>query len=363
MRESGKRWWHFLHSSKLGFQGGLSLSGVIQKTVDRLAHDLGLSILIEDVQQYPVWWCTVGPVDDVRSRTILHRSVERAAADVVRKFKLRQATEPVRTPMLKDSGMWPRWAIPVRHGDRPLGLLWVLDPDGIVTDSDLAQLVELADLAAAELVKAGLSSEDEQAQRDSLIAELLRGPNTGAAEDLAARAHLPTDPMVQVECPAQTDGWPLPGDMSAHVFRGRERQATSGGPLPLANLAEAVRRASVTRRAVAAGARLERPTYDALGAWLLVVEAPPDLEPRSVHPAVEILAAQPRGDLLGTVRTVLDLGNDVSAAAEVLHLHRTTLYYRIDRLTELTGVDLRDGRARTDLQFALWLHAYRAAQD
>jgi DNA-binding PucR family transcriptional regulator len=60
-----------------------------------------------------------------------------------------------------------------------------------------------------------------------------------------------------------------------------------------------------------------------------------------------------------TARVVLDHGGDVTAAAAVLHLHRTTLYYRLDRIEELTGVDLRDGRARTDLQLALWLAAYR----
>jgi hypothetical protein len=42
-------------------------------------------------------------------------------------------------------------------------------------------------------------------------------------------------------------------------------------------------------------------------------------------------------------------------------LHRTTLYYRLGRIAELTGVDLREGRSRTDLQLALWLDAYRRA--
>jgi DNA-binding PucR family transcriptional regulator len=56
---------------------------------------------------------------------------------------------------------------------------------------------------------------------------------------------------------------------------------------------------------------------------------------------------------------VLDLGGDITAAAEALRVHRTTLYYRLDRIQELTGVDLRAGVGRTDLQLALWLAAYR----
>jgi DNA-binding PucR family transcriptional regulator len=60
---------------------------------------------------------------------------------------------------------------------------------------------------------------------------------------------------------------------------------------------------------------------------------------------------------------VLDLGGDVAAAAQLLHIHRTTLYYRLDKITELTGVDLRDGARRTDLQVALWLASYQSVPD
>lgn len=123
----------------------------VQDAVDRAAAQLGLSLLIEDLRQHPVWWCTVGPVDPVRTRTVLDRTVGPDAADVVREFGLRQATVPVRTPAMPERGMWARWAVPVRHDGAPLGLLWVLDPDGVVTDRDLVELTELATLAAEEL--------------------------------------------------------------------------------------------------------------------------------------------------------------------------------------------------------------------
>jgi DNA-binding PucR family transcriptional regulator len=145
------------------------------------------------------------------------------------------------------------------------------------------------------------------------------------------------------------------------VAGARAHPATSGAPLPLVDLAESVRRARATQRAVRAGAALDPVSWDTLGAWRLVVDAPADLSAAAIHPAAETLAGLPRTDLLQTARTVLDLGGDVAAAAEQLHVHRTTLYYRLDRITELTGVDLRLGRGRTDLQLALWLVAYRAA--
>jgi hypothetical protein len=36
-----------------------------------------------------------------------------------------------------------------------------------------------------------------------------------------------------------------------------------------------------------------------------------------------------------------------------LHLHRSTLYYRLDKITEVVGGDLRDGEARFELMLSL----------
>jgi PucR C-terminal helix-turn-helix domain len=211
------------------------------------------------------------------------------------------------------------------------------------------------------MAKTGNAAEHIRQQRDALLDRLLRKRDELAARDLAWLEHLPHDARVQVEAPARAGGWPLPGAMSAHIVGRRTRAATSGAPLPLVDLGEAVRRAAATRRALAAGAHLNATTWDGLAAWRLVVDAPESLSAAEVHPGAEVLAGQPRTDLMTTARVVLDLGGDIAAAAEALHLHRTTLYYRLDRIRELTGVDLRDGSGRTDLQLALWLAAYRRA--
>ena len=115
------------------------------------------------------------------------------------------------------------------------------------------------------------------------------------------------------------------------------------------------------RDVLAAGAVLEPQTWDALGSWRLIVAAAPVVPVCEVHPGAEVLAGLPRPDLLVTARTVLDLGGDVGRAAEVLHVHRTTLYYRLDRIEALTGVNLRTGLDRDDLHQALRLLAYQRA--
>ncbi len=335
-------------------------SAEVQASVDALAVTLDRSVLIEDDRQRPVWWSTRGAVDVTRTRTILNREVPPPVAAIVRRFGLDRATRPVHTPAMPEIDMWPRWCVPLRRHGRFLGMLWILDPDESIAEDELGPAQECAELAAEVLVEGRRTAEQVQRLQEELVATLLRGPDDDAARELARLHQVPRDVVVQVNRPAASGGWPLPGDMSLHVAGRSPRIATSGAPVPLAQLSEAAHRATVTWRAVQAGARLDPPTWDHLGLWRLIVEAPDRVTPASVHPAAAILAEQPRDDLLNTARVVLDNGGDVAAAAEELHVHRTTLYYRFRRIRELTGVDVLDGRTRTHLQPALWLAAYRA---
>jgi len=166
---------------------------------------------------------------------------------------------------------------------------------------------------------------------------------------------------VAVNAPRAANGWPLRGEMSVHVNPPPRAALTSGPPLPLAELPLAVRRAALTQQALRAGAALARPAWDALGSWHLIVTAPPGLAVADVHPGAEVLARQARPDLMITARTVLDHGGDIARAAAQLHIHRTTLYYRIERIEALTGVNLKTSPQRDDLHMALRLAAFRLA--
>jgi hypothetical protein len=149
--------------------------------------------------------------------------------------------------------------------------------------------------------------------------------------------------------------------MYAHVDPRPDTVHASGAPVPLADLAVAVARARTTDRALRAGARLATPSWDSLGEWHLIAAAPAELTPGRVHPGADVLAAQKRSELIETARCVLDNGGDVTVSAEQLHIHRTTLYYRLERIEALTGVNLRLAAGRDALQMALHLAAYRTA--
>jgi hypothetical protein len=110
--------------------------------------------------------------------------------------------------------------------------------------------------------------------------------------------------------------------------------------------------ARVARRAV--GTVLPGPvaTWTDLGAHavLLADRGSPTLLPDELE---RLVAVDPDGRLLHTVRVFLDRAGAIPAAAEELHVHRTTLYYRLDRIRELAGLDLDDGRVRLALHVGL----------
>ena len=333
----------------------------VQSAVDELGASLAHPVLVEDSRHRPIWWSAQGQVDGTRMRTILQHEVDPAARAVVTRLGLARAPGPVRTPAVPEADMLPRWCVPLRSGRELLGYLWVLNGDEAVTEAQLPQIVACAELAAMYLAQTPMTSEGRGRRRAALLARLAAGRDDDAARELIALEELDPASTAAVNAPRAADGWPLRGEMSVHVNPVPRAVLTSGPPLPLAELHLAVRRASLTRQALRAGAVLPHPKWDALGSWHLIATAPPGLAVADIHPGAEVLARQARPDLMITARTVLDHGGDIARAAERLHIHRTTLYYRIERIEALTGVNLKTSPQRDDLHMALRLAAFRRA--
>jgi hypothetical protein len=333
----------------------------VQAAVDDLGASLALPVLIEDARHRPMWWSAQGQVDGTRMRTILQHDVDPAARAVVARLGLARARGPVRTPAAPEADMLPRWCVPLRSSGELLGYLWVLDGEGTVAEAQLPQIVACAELAAMFLAQTPMTSTGRRRRRAALLARLAAGPDDSAARELIALEELDPAATVAVNAPRAVTGWPLRSDMSAHPNPAPAAAATSGPALPLAQLHLAVRRAALTRQAIRAGATLTRPAWDALGSWHLIVAAPADLSVADVHPGADVLARRARPDLLVTARTVLEHGGDVALAASQLHIHRTTLYYRLDRIEALTGVNLKTSAQRDALLMALRLAAFRRA--
>jgi DNA-binding PucR family transcriptional regulator len=60
-----------------------------------------------------------------------------------------------------------------------------------------------------------------------------------------------------------------------------------------------------------------------------------------------------RSDLVRTLKTYFAAGANASEAADRLFLHRNSMIYRLERIQKLTGLDLKDPRARLALQLGL----------
>ena len=70
---------------------------------------------------------------------------------------------------------------------------------------------------------------------------------------------------------------------------------------------------------------------------------------------VEDYDARHRTELLQTLDAYLTFVDNPVAAAQSMHIHRNTLLYRINKIREMTGLDLSDGEMRLAIQLYLRL--------
>jgi PucR family transcriptional regulator, purine catabolism regulatory protein len=104
--------------------------------------------------------------------------------------------------------------------------------------------------------------------------------------------------------------------------------------------------------------------FERLGYLHALYHAGPDaLNDNPYTPALKALAAENSADLFHTLETYLDLGGNGVSTAHTLSIHRSTLNYRLDRISEVCSaavddtrlIDLSDPHVRMNLQVALKL--------
>ncbi|MFF0017317.1 PucR family transcriptional regulator [Streptomyces sp. NPDC005374] len=119
----------------------------------------------------------------------------------------------------------------------------------------------------------------------------------------------------------------------------------------LAELAPAWQEASASARAALAepgfGPVAE---WSRIGPYRLLTALPPQT---ARDPAVRLLLAPAHRDLARTAEVYLDCAGQAGRTAAALGIHRQTLYYRLSRVEQLTGLDLDDGEDRLLLHMAL----------
>lgn len=96
--------------------------------------------------------------------------------------------------------------------------------------------------------------------------------------------------------------------------------------------------------------------YNDLGPWIMLSRIAPDsVRVRDISPAADLLLDPANAIYRETVEVYLDVAGRIGDACARLHIHRTTLYYRLDKAPEEVREALHDGSARSSLHLALKL--------
>ena len=115
---------------------------------------------------------------------------------------------------------------------------------------------------------------------------------------------------------------------------------------------------------VAAAVPAVRPVarWAELGVYRLLAALPdPDLAQLLLDAPVRRLLESP--ELAGTVRAYLDRAGNIALTAAALHVHRQTLYSRLGRAEQLTGLSLDSGHDRLRLHLGLIIAPLLDARD
>lgn len=385
----------------------------VQQLVDSLAEQLQRSVVVDDPQVRLLATSRhFGDEDDVRVRAVLQRDAGSAAVAHVLGAGVAGWQRAGWIPAEPGIGMHPRWCLPLRWQGELLGLLMVIDEHAALAGSETARIAEAGEQLAAVLVADRHAADAATAQRDAAVASLLSplaaereralaelaGTVPGGRHVRAVALRLTGVAPEDVEQARAAVRRALParaGTLATAGPDGGTALLVTAGPLDDATTAEAGRRMVEEARAVAAGRfgavagtgpgvegldrawtsartadlatravpRLHRgPVVDgtALGVHAVLLRVPADAwDGTALPPELDALrAADPQGRLTATLAAWLDAGGNAPAAAGALHVHRTTLHYRLDRVRELTGADLDDGATRLRLHLGLEVARY-----
>lgn len=377
----------------------------LQDIVDEVSRLLGRPAILEDRHFNLVAFCSHGgEIDEVRQHSILQRGSTAAVREWFEQFGIAASDGPIRTPGAPGQRILPRLCLPARWNNLTFGYVWVLDETP--RDSDHALLpaaMALAGQAGVLMAQQSRARDDlEFKLRDLLSADRETAERSAAEIDQLGIIRRGT-PVAVVELRLRlTDAerrtpinlWTLPrtvltaaGDDRTTLLvpvpgndlgpakdvagRARDLYAERLGPAlgerlvagigaPRPDLAEA--RASWVEAQLAARVGHAVPRLGPAAAWpelgvyrLLACGPDAALSGAVLDPAVLALLETGDRELIATGATYLDTGGSVQATAAALSVHRQTVYYRLQRIEQVTGLDLSRGDHRLSLHLGLTL--------
>ncbi|MGX4733504.1 PucR family transcriptional regulator [Kitasatospora griseola] len=387
----------------------------LQALVDGLAEELGRSVVLDDPLVRMI--CTsrhFGDEDGVRVRTLLQGIADDEAIRYVLSQGVTRWTRPGVLPGRDDLGLLPRYCVPIRERGYLLGILMVVVTDRELTSEQFAAIDRTARALAAEMYAQRLAADIDEEEGRRLVAQLVGSDTTlrcTAHERLVDDGLLPAGPHVVVTVVAVSGHRDAPGRAEVALcaaldpFRRNraalgllaveqdravlvqvfDREPTEDDlELQCRTVARSLRTfldpGTVTvigvggrrgrldearisydqaRVALRAARRLPRlagiADWERLGEYAVLLQLPDSALNSALlpKPLRRLLDRGANAKLEETLRCFLENAGSVPRTAEQLEVHRTSLYYRLRQIQEITGLDLDNGGHRLALHTGL----------
>ncbi|MBS1893910.1 MAG: helix-turn-helix domain-containing protein [Actinobacteria bacterium] len=369
--------------------------------IDALSLSLGRAVLFDDTDLTPLAYSRQWDVDAVRSQSILTRGARPEVREALLAQGIEDAEDVVHTEGDAALEMDERVCLPVRRGGELLGYLWLLGPEEDLREADLGRLRQAAaeiallldgrgdgDVAdEAELFAALLSARAEErveaasaARARGLLAEgpvvvCAVAPRDGGGDPLASARRVVRRLSVNHAIVARvgshaavvaSSGDPVLRVLPVSEIGAWVAAAAGGGvtvgqaaPADLSALASAWRQAQIALRvALSHGPQTGAVAWPNLGADRLIAQLPASSFEDLPEGIARLVETEPA--LAQTLTAFLDAGGDVKAVSERLSLHRSGVYYRLQRIEAITGLDLHRGDDRLLAHLAVRIYGFRA---
>ncbi|HJT95978.1 MAG TPA: helix-turn-helix domain-containing protein [Mycobacterium sp.] len=385
--------------------------------VDALAQSLDRAVLVDDVSLTPITHSRqLGQLDDVRVYSVLQRAIRVEVKAELFGFGIDTATEALWTPALPQHEMLPRYCVPIYSEEERFGYLWVLDPENSLSKPGQELAKQAGRELQTVLDRRNAALRDEQSAQQALLTRLLSAgtgePFDPILRELQAKDMAQPDSQMSVfvfEAPSTGPGDPverslslrllltaseashrwftLSGDPSAafavsrpeshfdagaiptsviaalgSIYGERPVIGWSGDRVPISQAAQAFQHARLAMSLGQIGASTEDVTvWTTLDSWKTIALLAESYSNNHadlaalVHPGIVGLLNDGRADLVHTLDVYLAHGGDARKTAAALYLHRSTLYYRLEKISEAIGADLSNGETRFGLLLSIRL--------
>lgn len=400
----------------LSFQtrhGGAMFQSFIQEQVDYFAELMGRSVAIDDVDINLVASSKhFGDADYIRVKAMLERTLDRETIDYLYSFGILESYDPYTyIAPNPDLGVRERYCYPIRHQDQLLGFFWLL---GSVEAEEHAIAIKSAKELVAPLLGMSMAREKEFLDQETLARDLISDnpSRVSRAVSLLVRGgrlnvneeYLVLCIVLESDKPSNMDRdfrqlahWlgrttlgqeedtrnaihPLLVQLSNEllvILPSRyavdgymdlifDRTVLSKVKIGIGSRANALDlQGSYLQASTIAHILLTLPHFKSVSTWeelgiyghlmTYLLERKKGMTCMPVTLKVNELYAHDEG-LVETLETFLDRAGNVNDTAATLNIHRSTLYYRLAKIEEITKTDLRSGSDRLllHLEVKLW---------